>query len=111
MDSNSAEYALQAAIHAIQRMVAFTKDERFAATLIEGIEVRQEALADAWVQAKAAERQLSSANDPLMMAEMERKMAEAEESYFSVSAALKRKRTELQPKLLSKCRCRSRNMM
>ncbi|XP_055856971.1 uncharacterized protein LOC129919896 isoform X2 [Episyrphus balteatus] len=96
MDRN-AEYALQAAIHAIQRMVAFTKEERFAETPIEGIEVRQEALADAWAQTKAAERQLSSAKDPLMMAEVERKMAEAEESYFLASAALKRKRIDLQP--------------
>ena len=47
------------------------KEVRFSATPIERIEVRQEALADAWAQAKAAKRQLSSANDPLMMAEVE----------------------------------------
>ncbi|XP_055922828.1 uncharacterized protein LOC129953610 [Eupeodes corollae] len=91
-------YLFQAAVNAIERMVSFCRSERLGVCPKEGVAVRLEALGESWAQLKAMERRLVAADDPLKTAEVERKVAEAEESYFNASAILKERVKELTPR-------------
>lgn len=92
------EYRFQAAINAIDRMMAFCRSERLKELPKEEVELRLEVLKESWNTAREMEEILARKEDQFKMAEVERKVAETEELYFMAWAMLKKRKKELSVK-------------
>lgn len=91
-----AQYIFGSAIQSINRIMVYTEAETFETAEMEDLEVRLEALKEAWALVKEKEKDMVCTEDQVQV-ETQRRKAEAEECYFSAHAALRRRMLQLTP--------------
>ncbi|XP_055922685.1 uncharacterized protein LOC129953493 [Eupeodes corollae] len=89
MEGANHEYLFEKGRHTVSRMLSYTKMEGFQESSQGELEVRLEALKNAWRQMQESEGILAQKNDLLVSLEIERKSVESEVEFFQASTNLR----------------------